>query len=468
MVALVLEKWDVTETLRKDLLRDAGAGAEETAEPLKKKGKFSTARSSPRTPQDGEQENTSNDFCDVPLGQSLEFGHNSMEQMAAVGNPSTLGNLGSRPKRLESSLVEGARMTMSDRERDRRSLQDLAKLAQMTPPTSSVARKDVTVEESSGDGDDSGIIDLALSAAKDPEAEVRAKTTPLASEGLFDALPNLPSAAAAVVPLADTPVAQTLRTAGAPGVPGPGREVPSKKSSTPLVLGALMAVTVAGVAGAVYIGQKPAMPAPPAPTQVAAVPTIAQPEAPRGETKPRAPAEPLLAAQPEPSPEPKAETSQAPVTPKAGVRAAGHTAGSKAATEAKPESGKGERAAPVAADPLAEEMRKAAGADGKPEPAKAQTSAPESIAGIPQRPSQGAVSGAVGAVLGSARECLGPEDGVSRASITFGSAGQVLSVALTGGAAGKPAEGCIKAALKGAKVQPFSDPSFVANVAIRQ
>ena len=37
----------------------------------------------------------------------------------------------------------------------------------------------------------------------------------------------------------------------------------------------------------------------------------------------------------------------------------------------------------------------------------------------------------------------------------------------TGGAAGKPAEACIKSALMKAKVQPFAEPTYTANVTVR-
>jgi hypothetical protein len=115
-------------------------------------------------------------------------------------------------------------------------------------------------------------------------------------------------------------------------------------------------------------------------------------------------------------------------------------------------------------------MGKAVGADGKPVDATpaAGSNGPQFAAGtVPQKPSQGAVTGAVGAVLPGARACLGPDDPVSRASITFTSAGTVQSVNVTGGAAGKPAEGCIKAALTKAKVAPFAEATYTANVTVR-
>jgi hypothetical protein len=119
---------------------------------------------------------------------------------------------------------------------------------------------------------------------------------------------------------------------------------------------------------------------------------------------------------------------------------------------------------------LGSAMGAAVGADkksGEPTPAAGPTG-PQFAAGtVPQKPSQGAVTGAIGAVLPNARQCLGPDDPVSRASITFTSAGTVQSVSVTGGAAGKPAEGCIKAALGKAKVAPFAEATYTAPITIR-
>ncbi len=84
---------------------------------------------------------------------------------------------------------------------------------------------------------------------------------------------------------------------------------------------------------------------------------------------------------------------------------------------------------------------------------------------VPARPSQGAVQGALGAVLPGARGCLGPDDPIARATITFGSSGGVTGVGVSGGSPGS--EGCIRGALMRAKVPPFSSPSFSTGVTIR-
>jgi hypothetical protein len=62
---------------------------------------------------------------------------------------------------------------------------------------------------------------------------------------------------------------------------------------------------------------------------------------------------------------------------------------------------------------------------------------------------------------------LKQDDPVSKATITFASSGAVQSVLVTGAAAGKPAEACIKTALGKAKVPPFAQPTYSASVTVR-
>jgi hypothetical protein len=112
-------------------------------------------------------------------------------------------------------------------------------------------------------------------------------------------------------------------------------------------------------------------------------------------------------------------------------------------------------------------IKKEVGDEPAKTPAAATTSGNAPSGNVPQKPSQGAVTGAIGAVLPQARACLGPDDPISRASIVFSSAGSVQSVSVSGGATGKPAEACIKDALTKAKLQPFAEPSYTANITIR-
>jgi hypothetical protein len=126
---------------------------------------------------------------------------------------------------------------------------------------------------------------------------------------------------------------------------------------------------------------------------------------------------------------------------------------------------------PAASGPagdLGKAMGQAVGDDGKPKPEMTQAAGTNVPAGsVPQKPSQGAVTGAIGAVLRNARECLGPDDPVSHANVVFVSDGTVQSVSVTGAAAGKPAEACIKAQLGKAKVGPFAEPSYSTRITVR-
>jgi hypothetical protein len=86
---------------------------------------------------------------------------------------------------------------------------------------------------------------------------------------------------------------------------------------------------------------------------------------------------------------------------------------------------------------------------------------------LPDHPSSGAVQAAIGSVLGNARACVAGQDLYSQAIVTFAADGSVQGVKVTGGAAGKPAEACIQAALMKARVQPFSRPTFAVSATIR-
>jgi hypothetical protein len=90
-----------------------------------------------------------------------------------------------------------------------------------------------------------------------------------------------------------------------------------------------------------------------------------------------------------------------------------------------------------------------------------------SARGVPVRPAHGAIDAALGATLPDARACLDPDDPISRATITFQSDGRAQSVSVTGGAKGKPAEGCIRAALMKTRVGPFALDSFSVPITIR-
>jgi len=129
---------------------------------------------------------------------------------------------------------------------------------------------------------------------------------------------------------------------------------------------------------------------------------------------------------------------------------------------------------PTSQDKLVAMMQKAVRTESGPQealvptPAAAPAATATANAGnLPVKPAAGAIMGALGTVMPAARYCLGPDDPVSRATITFKSDGSVENVVITGDAAGQPAESCIKARLMEAKVPPFSSPHFTWTVPVR-
>ncbi len=116
-------------------------------------------------------------------------------------------------------------------------------------------------------------------------------------------------------------------------------------------------------------------------------------------------------------------------------------------------------------------MQQAAGVTSSPT-APAATSTPDdgtqaAPGSVPLRPSTGAVRGALGAVTPGAKACLEADDPISHAMVTFQSDGSVQNVTVSGGAAGKPAEACIRAALSRARIPAFASATFSAPVTIR-
>ncbi|MDB4938069.1 MAG: Fe-S oxidoreductase [Labilithrix sp.] len=101
--------------------------------------------------------------------------------------------------------------------------------------------------------------------------------------------------------------------------------------------------------------------------------------------------------------------------------------------------------------------------------ANAQTVDPATVAGPASsartlRPSMGAVVGAINGVLPGARACLGEDDPITHASVTFKSDGAVSRVDISGD---RPTSGCVRAALSKARIEPFADDTFATRVTVR-
>lgn len=142
---------------------------------------------------------------------------------------------------------------------------------------------------------------------------------------------------------------------------------------------------------------------------------------------------------------------------------------------------KGAEAAPSNRDArrlrTAKPSAKNAAPEGVEEPVAARTDAPAaplapktqeaSRGDLPAEPGLGAVQAAIGSVMMPARNCLAGQETGSRATLVFGSDGRARSVSVSGPAAGTPAEGCLKAALMGARVPAFAEPTYSAALTIR-
>ncbi len=437
----------------------------------------------------------------APLGQSTEDGHNSAALAAAPEVP---------------------KMTMpADRERDRRSLQDLAKMAQtggLTPPPPSVRSSAPSGVQRASEptgmakADDSGLIDFRAMTAQAEPAPAPASTRPagLASQGLFEEdpqsvrpppssqimaqqpVPSIPPVPASMPPASLPPQSLAPQSAPhayaqAPASIAPVAPVPSAlaSASQPAIAqkkgnGAVIALVFGGVValGAAAAGTFFYMKS----HKAAEATTVAATQAPAPDVKPApaatqaaapvetaAPADPAMDPNSLPTATPDQKLAAA---PKTAAKPAGGAA--KAAPEApKAEAKLTQKDLPAAPSgpggDLGKAMAGAVGDDGKPKTQEPVPAAGSNVpaGSVPQKPSQGAVTGAIGAVLRGARECLGPDDPVSHATVVFGSDGTVQSVNVSGAAAGKPAEACIKGALSKAKVGPFAEPSYSTRITVR-
>jgi hypothetical protein len=124
--------------------------------------------------------------------------------------------------------------------------------------------------------------------------------------------------------------------------------------------------------------------------------------------------------------------------------------------------------APNAGKLVLEEQSAAAQSDVPPIAAAPKPVAASVQAASSERPGTGAVQAALGSVRTSARGCLAGQDTGARALVMFeGRTGHVKSVKVVGAEPGSPAESCVRAALMGARLPPFSDPDFTASITVR-
>jgi hypothetical protein len=301
---------------------------------------------------------------------------------------------------------------------------------------------------------DSGIVDLNAVREK-AQSMPEVVPAPAASSSIFDDDKDAGKPGPSVAPKA------------------PKKAAVEKKSSVlPLVGG--VGVAVLAMAAAFVLVNRANLSAPPPAAAVAAnAPAAASAAAPM-----EARAAATVEAQPAASGLPVAVDNKADDTGRAKVASAGGAApGKAAAADDSPDKGtaaaKAAAAPPAAAAgaPATDLGSAMAGAVGNSAD-KAAAAPKDGPAGpapgsVPESPSQGAIQGALGAVMGSARACVSGMDEASKANVTFSNDGKVSSVSVSGPAASKPAGGCIKAALMKARVGPFTRPSYSVGVTVR-
>ncbi len=372
---------------------------------------------------------------------------------------------------------------MSDRENDRNTFKDLAKLAGTSAPVDASA-------------DDDGVIDFAAlaaaAAAPPPPPSVPASTVSIppavisapssAPSGVPASVPAPMSASAALASAPESvvpssalpPVERAPRVSQPPAAapPAPVESVPvprAERKKAPVVPIFVAAVAVAAAVTFVAL-KKPAVDQKVASNTSKNGQSAQQGGAPELEeaAKLQKVATPDLATDPV-SPTKPATTASAKVAPLGSAdKKTEEKVEEKKPEEAKTEPPVASVTPPVPANPgdpasLAEQIRLAAGGSAKSETAGAVAAGPDTT-GLPTKPSQGAVRGAVGTVLGAARACLTADDPVAHATITFGSGGAAQGVSVSGGG-GK--EGCIRSALSRARIAPFSQPTFSTSVTVR-
>lgn len=338
--------------------------------------------------------------------------------------------------------------------------------------------------------EDSGIINLnTVKSSATPEQKKAAEAAQpaahdLAEEGDEKLGKEAKPAAAKTAKSGKGKAASGQKSAKAAVAAVPAAKAEEKKSSGGMMVG--IAIAVVGLAAAFAITQM-RKPEQPTANNVAtqAAPSVTAQAAPDKPAEPNTAktAEPLAANALDNAPSEETASGSAEKSPSgAGAQAAGAGAAAPSAqpsAEEKTAEATDKPSAPAPTDKpaapakpgdLASAMAAAVGDQGKKDGPTAENAEPASASrsqSIPEQPSQGSVAAAIGAVMPSAKACVAGADDVSRAQVTFASSGAVKSVSVTGWAAAHGASGCVKSALMGAKVSPFSKPSFTLGVTIR-
>jgi len=363
----------------------------------------------------------------------------------------------------------------NDRDRDRQSLRDLAKMSQQTGPLSSSAPASVRnmPPPSSGVTDNSGLIDLgrvvdAIRATAEGKSEASLPPVAASADSVLPLGSQVPLERATMPSnLEATPLSPSVELiesslASKAQVPASVPQAAAAASKLPLVALALVLVG----AGAFVATRKgaPEAQAPEAiPAQVAVVqaapPVVTAPAAVAEVVKPEAVAK---AASPVAKDEPGASA------PAGAAKAASPSTGSANAVVAAEPKSVPKATATKQAKSFADEM--AAAVTGTLQNTHvaevAAGSAPAGPASGNPKPTQGQVQAAFSKVKGAAHNCLGGQELEIKTSVLFGSDGKVQRVSVTNAPA-SDIGACIEGAVSKASVPAFTDPTFSAPLTVR-
>lgn len=375
-----------------------------------------------------------------------------------------------------------------DRERDRQSLRDLAKLSQQAGPLSSSAPASVRVmpPPSSGVLDNSGLIDLerlseAIRATTEAKSEATLPPVAPSVEAVAPAPASIPASAPAAAPssarttapanLDLTPLSPSVAFTESPASPPPAAS-PVAPVAAPAAPGSKLPLVVGGVAlvalGAFFVTRKGEAPAPAEALAPAATVEAAPAPAPTATAPAEAKSEPAKVEEKAAAPAASAQAKVAPEAPKADEKPAASAeappAAATKATAAAPAAPKG----PKVEKSFADEM--AAAVTGKlqvnAQPTEAAAAGPAGPAAGMAKPSQGQVQAAFQKVKGAAHNCLGGQEIEVKTMVTFASDGKVQKVAVSN--APDPGVGsCIEGAVNKAVVPAFTDATFTAPLTVR-
>jgi hypothetical protein len=380
------------------------------------------------------------------------------------GEPSTPMAASASPSRLLSSNPGAATMSESDRPKPsmkRPSLKELAERVSKTPPPPSVSAPPPSLSAPAAKKAESAPPTSLPPTSLPPTSLPPTSLPPTSLPPIAAKSVDTPSKASASAP-------PSVSAPAAVATPPSSNVVPLSKSSEAKKeeggkMGLWIALAGLAAAAALFFFLRTSEEKKPDPAAAAATAR----EEPKAEPKPEATAEATVAPEPEKKDDGALDLSDLASESATPSDTAAPAATGSLVADNSPPGTKPEKPVKVEMDgTLEDKMRETVGPVDKKDDAQpaAEENRPKNV---PDQPPQGSVTSAIAKVMGAAKACVAGADDVSRATVTFGSSGAVQSVTVGGWASGKPAAGCIQAALKGASVGPFSKPTYSFPVTIR-